>query len=277
MKKILVPIDFSKQAEFAAQVAAKIAEQTNSELHLLHMLELPTDIIDPSNFGNQSNSPSTLLYMKRAQEKFEKLTKRYFLRNVKIVKSVFFHDTFDGIIKESKKQNVDLIVMGSQGVSGFDEILVGSNTEKVVRHSDVPVMVIKNEIENFELKNLVFASDFKEVYKPTLKKIIDFAKIFNAKIHLLRVITPSSFDNSYSVKEKIKQFVNGSGLEDYTVNLYNDRTIEDGVLHFGKEIDADLIAINTHGKRGLIHLFNNSISGGITNHAIRPVITFKVS
>ena len=87
MKKILVPIDFSKQAEYAAQVAAIIAEQTNSELHLLHMLELPTDVIDPSNFGSTDNSPSTLMYMKRAQEKFEKMTKRYFLRNVKVVVS----------------------------------------------------------------------------------------------------------------------------------------------------------------------------------------------
>jgi nucleotide-binding universal stress UspA family protein len=145
MKKILVPIDFSKQAEYAAQVAAKIAKQTDSELHLLHMLELPTDIIDPSNFGSSDSSPSTLLYMKRAQEKFEKLTKRYFLKNIKVVKSVFFHETFDGIIKESKKQQVDLIVMGSQGATGFEEMFVGSNTEKVVRHSDVPVLVVKTK------------------------------------------------------------------------------------------------------------------------------------
>ena len=61
MKKILVPIDFSAQAEYAA----KIVEQTNSELHLLHILELTTEVIDPSNYGKQNNSPFTLLHMKR--------------------------------------------------------------------------------------------------------------------------------------------------------------------------------------------------------------------
>lgn len=276
MKKILVPIDFSEQAEFAAKVAAKIAEQTNSELHLLHILELPTDVIDPSNYGNTSNSPTTLLYLKKAQEQFEKLTKRYFLRNVKIVKSVFFHDTFNGIITESKKQNVDLIVMGSQGTSGFDEILVGSNTEKVVRHSDVPVIVIKSEIDDFKVNDIIFASDFREHYKSGFKKLVEFANKFSAKIHLLRVITPSHFESSFVAKKSIKDFIKDTEIGEHTINLYNDKSIEDGVLHFGQEIEADIIAINTHRRRGLIHLFNNSISGSITNHAVRPVITFKV-
>lgn len=277
MKKILVPIDFSKQAEYAAKVAAKIAEQTGGELHLLHVLELPTDIIDPSNYGNtDNNSPTTLLYLKKAQEQFEKLTKRYFLRNVKIVKSVFFHKTFDGIMAESKKQNIDLVVMGSQGTSGFDEILVGSNTEKVVRHSDIPVIVIKKEIDDFKMNDIIFASDFREYYKDSFKKLVGFANKFNAKIHLLRVITPAHFENSFTAKQNIKKFIADTEVGEHSINLYNDKSIEDGVLHFGEEIEADIIAFNTHKKRGLIHLFSNSISGSITNHAIRPIITFKV-
>ena len=276
MKKILVPIDFSEQAEFAAKVAVKIAEQTNSELHLLHTLDLPSDVIDPSNYGNADNSPTTLLYMKKAQEKFEKITKRYFMRNVKVVKSVVFTNPFQGIIEESKKQNVDLIVMGSQGTSGFSEMLVGSNTEKVVRHSDIPVIVIKNEIDDFKLDNLIFASDFREHYKPGFKKMVEFANKFDAKIHLLRVITPSNFESTFVAKKSIKDFIADTDLKDHTINLYNDKSIEGGVLHFGEETEADIIAINTHSRRGLIHLFNNSISGSITNHAVRPVITFKV-
>lgn len=275
MKKILVPIDFSEQAEYAAKVAVKIAERSNAKILFLHLLDLPTDVIDPSNYGKNSNSPTTLLYMKRAQEKFDKLLKRYFLRNATIEKTVVFHNPFDGIIEESKKQDVDLVVMGSQGISGFEEMIVGSNTEKVVRHSEVPVLVVKNEVDDFNLENLVFASDFEDEYKPSLKKVVDFANKFDAKVHLLRVITPTHFENSFVLKEKINNFIEGSGLENYTVNLYNDRSIEDGIIHFGKEINADAIAINTHKRRGLTHILNNSISAGITNHAIRPVITFK--
>ena len=275
MKKILVPIDFSKQAEYAAQVAAKIAKQTNSELHLLHMLELPTDVIDPSNFGSADNSPSTLMYMKRAQEKFEKLTKRYFLKNVKVVKSVFFHETFDGIINESKKQEVDLIVMGSQGASGFEEMFVGSNTEKVVRHSNVPVLVVKNEIDDFELKDIVFASNFNEDAKSTFKKVVAFANIFDAKIHLLKVNTAQSFEPTITSQIKIDAYIKDAGIENYDVNIHNDVSVEMGILNFSKYINCDLIALNTHGRRGLMSFFNGSISKDIANHSMRPVITFK--
>lgn len=277
MKKILVPIDFSKQAEYAAQIAAKIAEKTNSELHLLHMLELPTDIIDPSNYGSSDSSPSTLLYMKRAQEKFEKLTKRYFLRNVKIVKSVFFHNTFDGIISESKKQQADLIVMGSQGVSGFEDMFVGSNTEKVVRHSDVPVLVVKNEIDDFELNNIVFASNFNENAKATFKKIVAFANIFDAKIHLLKVNTAQNFEPTITSKLKIDSYLEDSGIKEHSVNIHNDVSVEKGILNFASYIKTDLIALNTHGRRGLMNFFNSSISKDISNHAVRPVITFKIT
>ncbi|OIQ41749.1 MAG: universal stress protein UspA [Bacteroidetes bacterium MedPE-SWsnd-G1] len=276
MKKILVPIDFSSQAEYAAKVAAKIAEETKSELHLLHMLELPTEVIDPSNFGTENNSPSTLLYMKRAQEKFEKLTKRYFLRNVKVVKSVFFHETFDGIIKESQKQNADLIVMGSQGASGFEEMFVGSNTEKVVRHSDVPVLVVKNEIDDFKIDNMVFASNFDKDGLQTFQNVVSFAKIFNAKIHLLKVNTAQSFEPTIKSQLKIKEYIDSSNIENHTINIHNDVTVEMGILNFSEYIEADVIALNTHGRRGLMSFFSGSVSKDISNHSVLPVITFKL-
>lgn len=276
MKKILVPIDFSEQAEHALKVAASIAKRINCDLHLLHMLELPTDIIDPSNFGNASNSPTSLLYMKRAQEKFEKLMKRFYLRDIKVSRSVYFHDTFEGIIEESIKEKVDLIVMGSKGVSGFNEILVGSNTEKVVRRSEIPVMVIKNEIEDFKIDNIIFASNFNIENKKTFPKIVNFAKIFNAKVHLLKVNTVQKFEPTIKTHLKIREFIKGYNEEEFTINIHNDDSIEMGILNFGKFIEADLIVLNTHGRRGLLHFFSGSITEDIANHAVRPVLTFKL-
>ncbi|GAB1307892.1 universal stress protein [Urechidicola sp. KH5] len=277
MKKILVPIDFSEQAEYALKVAAKIAIETGSELHLLHMLELPIDIIDPSNYGTSNNSPTTLLYLKRAQEKFEKIINRYYLKEVKKSRSVLFHETFEGIIEESKKQEVDLIVMGSKGASGFNEILVGSNTEKVVRSSNVPVLVIKNEIDDFKIDNLIFASDFSLENKTTFPNVVAFAKIFNAKVHLTKINTPQKFEATLKTNSRIEEFLIGYDRDMFTINVLNDNSIEEGVLNFGQYINADVIAINTHGRRGLMHFFNGSVSKDISNHALKPVITFRIA
>jgi nucleotide-binding universal stress UspA family protein len=62
----------------------------------------------------------------------------------------------------------------------------------------------------------------------------------------------------------------------FTKNIYNDISIENGILTFAREMDADLIALNTHGRSGLSQLFNGSIGQELTNHALRPVITFKI-
>ena len=85
-----------------------------------------------------------------------------------------FHKAFEGVIEESEKLEVDLIVMGSQGATGLKEMLVGSNTEKVVRLSNIPVLVIKEDIDEFDIKDIVFASDFSDESKKTFPKVLEF-------------------------------------------------------------------------------------------------------
>ncbi|NLP57755.1 universal stress protein [Lutibacter sp. B1] len=276
MKSILVPIDFSIQAEYAAKVAADIARQTNSKIYLLHMLELPTGVVDPSSYGASNNTPTALLFLKRAHEKFDDFKKLPFLEGIEVEDSVLFHKAYDGIIDESKKKNVDLIVMGSQGASGLEEMLVGSNTEKVVRNSEVPVLVIKQEVDEFKVENIVFASNFKYDNRVAFQKILDFASLFNAKLHLLKINTIHNFETTKESSDAIRNFINDYDLGDYTLNIYNDVSIESGILNFSKLIDADVIVLNTHGRRGLAHLFNGSIGEDLANHAKLPVVTFKL-
>jgi nucleotide-binding universal stress UspA family protein len=276
MKSILVPIDFSDQARYAAKVASDIARHTKSKIYLLHMLELPTGIIDPAGYGSSNNTPSSLLFLSRAHEKFEEFKKLPFFEGIEVEDSVLFHKAYDGIIAERKKQNADLIVMGSKGTSGLEEMLVGSNTEKVVRNSDVPVLVIKKEIDKFKIDNIVFASNFKEENRKAFQKILDFASLFNARLHLLKINTIHNFETTKDSSDAIRNFINDFDLGDYTLNIYNDVSVEAGVLNFSKVIDADAILLNTSGRRGLSHLFNGSIGEDLANHAKLPVITFKL-
>jgi nucleotide-binding universal stress UspA family protein len=276
MKSILVPIDFSEQAKYAAKVASDIARHTNSKIFLLHTLELPTGIIDPAGYGSSNNTPSAMLFLKRAHEKFEEFKRLPFLDGLQVEDSVQFHKAYDGIIDESIKQNADLIVMGSKGTSGLEEMLVGSNTEKVVRNSDVPVLVIKRDIDNFKIDNIVFASNFKIDHRNAFQKILDFASLFNSRLHLLKINTIHNFETTKESSDAIRNFINDFDLGDYTLNIYNDVSVEAGILNFSKVIDADVILLNTSGRRGLSHLFNGSIGEDLANHAKLPVITFEL-
>jgi nucleotide-binding universal stress UspA family protein len=149
MKKILIPTDFSKHAEHALKVAAQIARKNNGELILLHMLELPHQGSDA--MGSGKNIPEIMFFKNAAIQKLEDLMDADYLDGLKVSEAVQFEMAFDGILNISKKNDVDLIVMGSHGASGYKEMFVGSNAEKVVRHSEVPVLIIKEEQDNFKV------------------------------------------------------------------------------------------------------------------------------
>ncbi len=277
MNRILVPVDFSDQAKFACKAAASIAKRTNSEVILLHMFDVPSDTVDPGNSSNSNSGAQAIYYMKGVHKKFEQFMAMPCFEGLVVKEDVRFHKAFEGVIEESKKLEVDLIVMGSQGATGLKEMLVGSNTEKVVRLSHIPVLVIKEDMEGeFNIEDIVFASDFSDEIKKTFPKVLEFRDLFNAKLHLLYINTIHKFESTKKTNKRLYDFIDSYELNNYSMNVYNDATIEEGILNFSREIDADVIAINTHGRSGLYNLFSESISKDLANHALRPVITFKI-
>ena len=274
MKRILVPTDFSDQAENALKVAAMLAKDNNAEIYLLHMMEIPMQQIDPINA--HSDVPEALFFMELAHKRFENLMASDYLEGLTVYETVKADITFNEIKGACKEYDIDLIVMGSHGASGLKEMFIGSNAEKVVRTSEVPVLVIKNHHTNFIIKNFVFASDFKNDNRETYKQAVEFAKLFDAKIHLLMVSTANNFITTYDARTRISDFISGQTFENYTINFHNDYSVEQGILNFAQEIDADLIGISTHGRQGIAHFFSGSISEDLVNHAKKPVITFKI-
>ncbi len=274
MKKILVPTDFSDQAEKALEVAAQLAKQYNSEIYLLNVLDLPLHEVDALKGYN--NLPEAVFFMKLAHKKFEDLLKKDYLEGITVYETVEFHDIYKAVNTVCEKHDIDLIIMGSHGTSGFKELLIGSNTEKVVRTSNTPVLVVKKRHTTFKVEHFVFASDFKEESKVPFLKALKFAELFEAEMHLLMVVTANKFVTTSEAKDRIQGFLETVTHSFCTIHIYNDETIETGIMNFSQSIDADLIGMSTHGRQGLSHFFNGSISEDLVNHARRPVITFKI-
>ena len=274
MKQILLPTDFSAHAENALKVAAQIAQKCNGEVIIAHILELP-------NHGNDAilggtSIPETMLFMKKAKERMNSLCEKPYLKNVAVSEIIRLDKTSEGIVNICKDYPIDLIIMGSNGSIGYDELLIGSNTEKLVRDSNIPVLVIKKEIEDFKVNDMVFASDFTKKIESSFKKVVEVAKFFNTTIHLVMINTPNIFHTNKKADELMNNFIQKFELRKYTKTIYNDTNVEQGILNFAKSINADLIGMCTHGRKGISHFFNGSISEGLVNHTVRPVITFKM-
>ena len=275
MKKILIPVDFSKHSEYACVLAAKIAKKSNSEIHIIHMVELPSGIID-MGAGNNFSIPESMLYLKKVREKLFDIKDKYFADFEDIQHAIRFQNPFEGIRDYSKKIGADLIVMGSKGQTALEEIFIGSNTEKTVISMDIPVLITKKDNDNFKFKKLVFASTFEKDEVNAFEGFLSFIKNFKSKIYLLKINTPQNFENTSDSKKKIEDFIKSYKLDNYSINIYNDKSVEEGILNFSKEKDIDLISLATHGRTGLSRFFNGSISLNLSKNVLKPVLTFKV-
>ncbi|WP_375234828.1 universal stress protein [Winogradskyella sp.] len=277
MKKIIVPIDFSEYSEYALETAASIAKKHNCELIVLHMLELSNAVYTASR---SSIGEEAVFYLKLAEQKMSKFLDRPFLEGLEITPVIKHFKVFKEINEIVDEQQIDLIVMGSHGASGVKEVIIGSNAEKVVRHSTIPVLIVKQNPILVEFNTAIFASDFsEEAIEAYLKAKTVFDKL-DATMNLIYINTPdTSFKSSVEIDRLVSSFLkkadgNLESLPD--VHVVSDYSVEQGILNFAKNIGADLIGVATHGRKGLSHFFEGSISEDIANHSTLPVMTFKI-
>ena len=277
MKNILVPVDFSKPSENALRVAAKLAQRNNAKIHVLHVIELAESLFGAEQFN--VDDEQIIFFMKLAKKKFSDFLDKDFLNDIETNDLVEVGSATFGIKEAVKDQDIDLIIMGSNGASGLEEVLIGSNTEKVVRHSNVPVLVVKQDIESLDFKTVLFATDFELENVEAYNKAKTFADSFGAKMKLVYVNLPGNqFYSTSEVTNHMRNFLNEVQvpLNHENIIIYNDYTIEQGVLNAANNESAELIAMPTHGRKGLSHFFNGSIGEDVVNHSDLPVITFKI-
>jgi nucleotide-binding universal stress UspA family protein len=273
MKSILVPTDFSNYALFALKVAANIAREIKAEIELVHVCNLLSVGAQQYHYYYSKYNKEII---QNANEKLNELIALDFLKGIVIKKHIISDMLMWEAICDERFINVDLIVIGSHGTSGFNNLFIGSNTEKIVRLAEPPVLTIKNNIEDFAIKKMVFASNFFEESYEAFKKVKFFADLYHAHIDLLKVITPKDFESTPVSQRLIGDFAHKFNLKNYTINIYNAHNIENGIIDFCDKQGSDLIAIETHGRTGLAHLINGSLAEDIVKHEALPVLSIKM-
>lgn len=272
MKTILVPTDFSSYAFYALKTAASIAHKLKANIQLVHVCQLYSSNFDENCYYREYWNQ----YNKQIEKDFEKLLSQDFLKGLKVEKHFVVKTPMRKLFSTDKFRDVDLIVIGSHGESGISKLLIGSNTEKIIRVADAPVLTVKKEIEDFHINNMVFASDFNEESYAAFEKIKFFADVYHAHIHLLKVVSPRNFEATPESKKLIEEFIQKFQLTEVSFNIYNATNIEKGIIDFASEIKADIIALATHGKTGLAHLIQGSHAEYVAQHEDRPVLSVKI-
>jgi nucleotide-binding universal stress UspA family protein len=149
----------------------------------------------------------------------------------------------------------------------------------VAKKSDAEIVllhVVNKKPSKLELKSIVFAVSLRkdELSIPSVLKEIQ--QLYGSTIHLVRVNTPAVFLHDNAARRRMEEFAQQMKIQNYTINIFNDYNEETGIIAFADNVNADLIAMSTHGRTGLSHLINGSIAEDVANHAKRLVLTERL-
>ena len=276
MKRILVPCDFSKPAINAYRFALDIASRSNGTIHLLHVIELPV-VHDPMLMSVSGFQESFFKDLKDSTEgRLKEIADSYRADGVKVTMGTGFGPVIRTISDIVDKQSIDLVVAGSHGTSGALEFVIGSNAEKLIRTSSVPVLIIK-EYYLRTVRDIVFPNGLDaDGQEDLVAKVKALQNFFNARLHIVWINTPLNFTSDMVTKRRLEAFAKRFMLKDYTINVFNCVEEELGILEFSKQVNADLIAMGTHGRKGISHLINGSLAEDVANHSKGLVWTYAL-
>lgn len=286
MKRILFPTDFSDASKNAREMAFKIAIQTGAILHVIHTLNSTQQYIDLSFSGAGNPSlgimdPNLIMNVlekqhERAKEEMTLVEKRAQELNVTIVSHIdkgMLHE----VMKEYVEQHeIGLIVIGTHGASGFREAFIGSNAQRIVRHAEVPVLSVKDNVEVKEINKIMYASDFlEEKINDFIPNLLNVARFFDAELKLVFINTPTYFEETFDTHKRLRVLQEKYGFDMKMFEIYNDFNIEDGIMHYAANYNVDLISLITHGFGGIKKLISDNITETIVNHAKLPVLSYR--
>lgn len=275
MKNILIPTDFSECANAASEYAIQFAKTANAEVHYLHLLSSSIDWVKLPK-EKEKLYPEIRESIGHAKTELSKWVKKSEASGVKAQQSLTFNTGKEEILRHFKDHTHDFLIMGSNGAKGWQEKLIGSNAQQIIRNASVPVLIIKKPVFN-PIKNILFISDFTDVSKDSFHTLIHFADLLEADIDLLFVNTPNQFRETAETSQNMDSVMAHCSREKSCKrNVINAKTIEDGIKDFTVKKPMDLIAISTHGKSGLRQLFSPSIAEKIANHTLLPLLSIKL-
>ena len=274
MQNILVPTDFSDCARVAEQIGLEIAKKANAEIHFLHIIKTPVDWVKLP-LEKEDRYPKTKAQIAHAEIELHKLCNSAEDLGLNAKVFLVFNKGREEIDHHIMQHNHDFIVMGSHGAGGLRKVM-GSNTQRVVRNAHCPVLVIKSGTKEFDVKNIVFASSFEEDVHAQFMKVIEFADLMGANIHLLNVNIPDHFVYTEKAEARMKAFLEQCPRGTCSINIYNSWREEAGIKQFAGKIDADVISLITHGKSGFLKMLEPGISENLVNQSELPVLVVNI-
>jgi nucleotide-binding universal stress UspA family protein len=275
VKNILIPTDFSETASLAVAHGAHMAHLFKAKVYLLHSVETST----------YSGGPGEPVLM-QAAETIYNLGVDQLTKVAEEIKTKYDLDlttlTVNGkpataIAEAVKEYNIDIIIMGTHGASGYAEFFLGSNTNKTVHLSTCPVISIRATSKNIGFSNIVMPISNKLHSRQKVNNVIELAVKYNSTVHILGILEAHDTTDVNRFKIKLESVTDTLAKHQikYTVKIVTAHNPAIEAMKFSDEIGGDLIAIMNDHESDLSGMLLGTVSKHIVNHSKIPVMSIR--
>lgn len=272
--KILIPTDFSVQAEYAYVMVQKLAEKINVDVHFLHVLSVPDTVTMDAQGKISTCGEIDVQYIDHqvsiANRNLVSLKNHY---GESIQTHLKLGKVTDAIIQFASHQHFDLIVMGTKGAWGIKEKVSGTETQMIARKSPVPLLSLMCDRSDLAIHHLLLVHDFSLPKAENLTLMHKILNAFNPTLHMLQIVSGEASVNKEGIEANMKQFAALNSIVNFECHIIRDTDVENGVIHFNQMHNMDMICIGTHGKGGILH---QSAMEKMVNHLFKPIISFQL-
>lgn len=273
MKTIIVPTDFSAAAYNAARYALGLASQMGAcRVVLYHAYELVVPVPDMPSAIPMVDPEDLKAASEEGLEKMQRELATEIPANVILDLRAENHLLAANINGFCIDQQADLIIMGTEGGSQFEEILIGSNSVDVARHTACPVIIVPADAVYRPIKKIVFACDFKHIGENTpIGTLKSLLTIFNAELHVLNI---DHSGKGLAGETPMESLLLDTLLEGHNpiYHFVDNENVVNGIMDFSEKEGADLIFIIPR-KHGLFEgMFRRSRTTQLAFHSHIPLL-----
>lgn len=279
MKKYLVAIDFSPNAESAIRYAASLSAHEHVSLILINVVEPRIDMIDPMVASNnllQIEIDSMKRRMERQVERLSKYLKENKLENIELSHKVVSGTISDTIKMEAEEMEVDAIICGTHGEDyHFLEKMIGTIAGGIMHKAPCPVLLVPLDYKFVEIDNVVFATDLHEA---DIENFTEVANVLSGHSYILRCVHVCK-EQIELADEKLASFSKRMIDQSPTIQtlFYTEvsKNVEDIITEYAETYDAELIIMTKTKKNFWRQLFDHSSTKEITYRLHKPLLVLQ--
>jgi len=190
------------------------------------------------------------------------------MEHIKISNVLDYGNLINKIVKIVNDENIDFVVMGTKGATSLKETFLGTATTKVMNATKAIVFAIPENCEYKQIKKILFLTKYNFEDIEVLKKVIEFATVFEAHIDCLHVKSPHQKDND-AFKEEWQKIAKD---QDITLHTISNNDVEGIILEFIDLNKIDMITMHIYHKNFFKKLFQISLSKKLAFHINIPIL-----